>query len=1041
MSTRRTTRALSARLPEPANGVQGSPPESPYDFAATPKPNTSLRARRSTTRRARSPDAVQHVVLREPKGADTPDMQARYDNSYGNNSFIGLESASKRRRAGIRTAFDDEDEEDRRFREQLRGKPGKYIGQANLNEAIDETRKEAARETEPAEDITLDNIDGDQELSDPLMLDEPEDQNQQEQSSPQNQEPLQGQMLPPTIPASMMPKEPESPTRLDSSRSFNHESGLFEDATLHTPVREPTKNAAPVKEPNTGVSPSKWLPTAFSRSTLPFVRSSLRKTTASLRHNAALLSRPTANVQRPEAQATPVETNTNDTQPQADSDLAADELRQVMAIVLRNRGQTVERATAFHPLNDLSPDETEEVVTYMTQTGRSRPAARRLCKTLPTQADQLAPRRETSTVPRQSQEPQAKQPRVAATVDTPVEKESDGTRPHERTMPRSPVSLGEVPRRQSRSRGSTPISPSAPSFVDRVFQQYHVWFSRLSSLLSFLSVFLVLGLVSSLVLMLMQAAIAPVDPELSTFTNFKHSIAEVLPAPVQQALSDGDLTPIWSRIRQHDSQISQLLNDDASIKKTIESIKMKLPEKIYITTSKAGKPEITQDFWHALRDKIKADDLIVTFENAKQSSPEISDTLWRAVKSRLETDDVFRAVQNEAGSGVTKNDLEKAVDTKLARSWESWQERNDAALRDLRADTAKGTAIKRDDFMGLLEKEVSVYKQEIQREIVAINSRLAAFQQDFEKLGSQSPPGGMTKREVQSMIASTIDTLVSQGGLDAIANGQIRGHAASQLYNQVNFFSIGSGAVVDPGLTSKAWTPLAGSFKSPKYLERDGYKPQPAGTVLRSWTDENECFCAAPLPEGRHHETNAAGISTSSPAQNLVSVLLSRDIVPQHLVVEHILPGATLNPGATPRTIEMWAYIEEMNLRQEVEVFSRTQFPNTPKERVLNEGFQKIGHFTYEQNARGGGRENAGMQVFKISDELSRMGAVTNHVVVRALDNYGADHTCFYRLRLYGEMPGQGATWRNNNGGGDGNADGSDAWRSEQEPRKKGWFS
>ncbi|KXJ88117.1 hypothetical protein Micbo1qcDRAFT_166765 [Microdochium bolleyi] len=1038
MSTRRTTRALSARLPTPAaGGVQGSPPESPYDFATTPRQNASMRTRRSTTRRARSPDAVQHVVLREPKGADTPDMQARFDNSYGNNSFIGLESASKRRGAGVRIGFDDEDEEDRRFQEQLRGKPGKYIGQANLNEAIDETRKEAARETEPVEEVVQDNAEGDQELSDPLMLDEPEEQDAQGQSSPQNENHLQGQMLPPTLPASLMQKAPESPTRLDSSRSFNHESGLFEDATLHTPVKEPTKNAAPVKELNTGLSPRNWLPNAFSRSTLPFVRSSLRKTTASLRHNAALLSRPAVNTERPEAQTTAVETTDSNKPAPSESRLADDELRQVMAIVLRQRGQSVEPASAYHPLDDLSLDETEEVITYMTQTGRSRPAARRLCKTLPKQADHLMPPSEKSAPPHQSQEPQAVRPDTTAHLRTPVEKEGMEGQSRASTGRRSPVSLGEVPRRRSRSRGPTPMSPSVPSFADRVLQQYATWSGRLASLLSVLGVFLVVGLVSSMVLMFLQAAVAPTDPELSTFTNFKHSIAEVLPSPVQQALYDGDLSPIWSRIRQHDSKISQLLSDDTSIRKTIESLKSKLPDKIYITTNKAGKPEITQDFWHALRDKIKADDIIVTFENAKHSSPEISDTLWRAVKSRLDADEVFRSIQSQEGSGITQEDLVKVVDNKLSKSWEGWQERNDAALRDLLADTVKGTAMQRDDFIGMLEKEVSVYKQEIQREIVAINSRLAAFQQDFDKLGTQAPPNGMTRREVQSMIAATIDNLMSQGGLDAIASGQIRGHATSELYNQVNFFSQGSGAVIDPGLTSKAWTPPASSFKSKKYMDRDGYKPQPASTVLKSWADENECFCAAPLPDGRHLDSNAAGTTASNPAQNLISVLLSRDIVPQHLVVEHILPGATLNPGATPRTIEVWAYVEEMNLRQEVEVFSRTQFPNTPVEHVLNEGFQKIGHFTYDQNAAlGGGSDNAGMQVFKISDELSRMGAVTNHVVVRALDNYGADHTCFYRLRLYGEMPGQGtrAFWAD-----DSVDSGSESW--EQEPTKKGWFS
>ena len=45
-----------------------------------------------------------------------------------------------------------------------------------------------------------------------------------------------------------------------------------------------------------------------------------------------------------------------------------------------------------------------------------------------------------------------------------------------------------------------------------------------------------------------------------------------------------------------------------------------------------------------------------------------------------------------------------------------------------------------------------------------------------------------------------------------------------------------------------------------------------------------------------------------------------------------------------------------------------------------------------------------GKYLYRFSEELEIMKAATENIVVRAVSNYGAEkHTCFYRLRLYGE--------------------------------------
>ena len=236
---------------------------------------------------------------------------------------------------------------------------------------------------------------------------------------------------------------------------------------------------------------------------------------------------------------------------------------------------------------------------------------------------------------------------------------------------------------------------------------------------------------------------------------------------------------------------------------------------------------------------------------------------------------------------------------------------------------------------------------------------------------------------METLVAKAIST----AKLDAVAKGFIKGHVNDVLANQVNFFGIGAGVAIDPDVSSTAWKPPSNHYLSKKWLEKDGYKPQPPLAALHPWTEEGECFCAGPDRRG-------FGVGT-----NNLSMITSRDIIPQHLVIEHILPGATLDPGAMPREVEIWVYIEEITLRNAVQAFSERQFPSTPAEEVLNDGFVKIGHFTYENKISGDG-----VQVFKISDEIATLGALTNRVVVRAINNYGADHTCLYRLSLYGDI-------------------------------------
>ncbi|KAI1189971.1 hypothetical protein F5B17DRAFT_139507 [Nemania serpens] len=405
----------------------------------------------------------------------------------------------------------------------------------------------------------------------------------------------------------------------------------------------------------------------------------------------------------------------------------------------------------------------------------------------------------------------------------------------------------------------------------------------------------------------------------------------------------------------------------------LRKVEKLMPGTIWVRENHSGKLKIPEDFWYALRQLIEEDDSLLSLKNS-----DISEDHWRAVKSRIQNSGGF-------GSGTTTEDMDAFVEKTATQSWDSWLEKNDQAIKN----AIVGVALTKDDFLRLFQQEIASYQHEIQQELGELQEKIQVMSQQMFRLQEETGPSDrITKGEMTRIIDSLVSKAISNVKLDAVAHGLIKGHADDVLANQVDYFGTGSGASIDPEYCSAGWVIPKNEIKFMKqYLDSDGYKALPPRAALSPWSEDGECFCAKPDNKGHGEATNS------------ISVMLSRNIIPQHLVVEHILPGATLDPGAMPREIEVWAYIEETNLRNEVRTFSETQFPDTPEEEVLNDGFVKIGHFTYQNKTSGDG-----VQVFKISDELTIMDAITNWVVVRAINNYGADHTCFYRLRLYGEV-------------------------------------
>ncbi|KAK8042526.1 spindle pole body-associated protein sad1 [Apiospora phragmitis] len=478
--------------------------------------------------------------------------------------------------------------------------------------------------------------------------------------------------------------------------------------------------------------------------------------------------------------------------------------------------------------------------------------------------------------------------------------------------------------------------------------------------------------------------------------SVKDSFAGLIPTmrnPLP-SLGDADSRRLVDRLNRFESRLGQL-------GKTIAEF----PSKCYLKVDKKGKTHVPEDFWHAVKDRIQAE--MGTTVNYRDDGGELPPHFWASFKRILDGEKTTTGVGTPGASGAPCNmdDVDALVEKKLLSGWESWLRQNSETVskilgpnmanevpakteKELKAHLEKlvksggdTLVVSKEQFAKQVQKELETHRKEFQAELREITERNEKISQALND-AQNNPPEGMSRLEIKNLVDQWAKKAVADAKFEAMAQTGIKSRLDDHLASQVNFFGTGSGAVIDPTYTSPMWKIPPKPLKSKAWLQKDGYKPQPALVALQHWTDEGQCFC-------------------TGNDRNTLSVLLSRDITPQHLVVEHILPGATLDPEAMPREIEVWAYFEELTLRSTVSAWSAAQFPDTPEEKTLNQGFVKVGHFVYRHQNAG---DRRGMQLFKLSSELAGFDAVTHHVVIRAVSNYGADHTCFYRLRLFGDV-------------------------------------
>ncbi|KAL6851212.1 hypothetical protein ACO1O0_008340 [Amphichorda felina] len=517
---------------------------------------------------------------------------------------------------------------------------------------------------------------------------------------------------------------------------------------------------------------------------------------------------------------------------------------------------------------------------------------------------------------------------------------------------------------------------------------------------------------------------------LKDFASKVGDYAQSIPIPFRD---DGGLSDLWDIDDEGRHELDDFLkkyNHDLKILKkagklheaSLEKLQKVVPKVVHMEL-KDGKPVVAEDFWHAMRDLLREDGSFLTVEKKDGDYVVSSDDHWKAIASKLVADRAFTSKLN-----LTMDGIEDRMNSKMTSFWDSWVKDNDdkistqlgSALDKLKSaaserelsDVVKklvdaqlhnpdthSIIVTRDEFLRHLTNEFVVHRSEIRAELNELQPKLEELIRESVKLAADrttAPPSGMTRDDVTALVNNLLRKALADANLEAMAQGKIHAHWDFELKNQVNYFSQGAGAIVDAKKSSKTYDPYKqGVIEEAHAKGTRGARPLSLSAALQPWFDEGDCWCAA---RQINHRGNPHGAA--------LSVLLGHQVIPQHVVIEHILPGATIDPGARPRDIEVHARIEDQATRERLLDFAATHFPEkdssedwnaTPAD--LGGQFVKIGQFTYE-----GAELHDGVHVHRLSSELVAMGAETDQVVVRATSNYGAEHhTCFYRVRLYGQ--------------------------------------
>ncbi|KAI7461652.1 hypothetical protein KC367_g7158 [Hortaea werneckii] len=376
---------------------------------------------------------------------------------------------------------------------------------------------------------------------------------------------------------------------------------------------------------------------------------------------------------------------------------------------------------------------------------------------------------------------------------------------------------------------------------------------------------------------------------------------------------------------------------------------------------------------------------IVQINSLLERATDLEETVALHEKSLRALDDILppRLVVREVDGRVEIPQqfwealLQKFSGEEAAPLWQSFLTKNEDSVRQLanaavESRMSDSTEMRRivsaDLFRDLLDENFGYLNQHFNELLVDAERRmLTRLRDEMEKTA-------------QGVVEKTPAFSLSHVQIQALASSNILRNVQNALHS-VNFLSPALGARVNPHETSSTYyPPRKGLFGGSAYLS--GVRSPIE--ALSKWDEPGECWCAA--------NSTAKG-----KGQAQITVHLGEKIWPGWLTIEHMPADGTLHIDAAPRDWELWLPARDKQHAQETTKILREDFihctgtPPSDKHVCVATGRYDIHGSNWVQS-------------FTLYGErLEELGFATDKVTFRVNTNWGADHTCIYRLRLTGD--------------------------------------